>query len=388
MIEIRWQGKNVVWGATFKKDGSTLQIRGVIDWINLMKVSRWINIIWILLLCSCQSSKQKKFSSVHTAQAKTAGWENDVSGGAFQVTAQEYKDNFESRFGLLHLKTDKAPFTGRILTVDVGESGEYVSSDESWLDGRKHGKSSKWFTNGVKMYERNYNRGKWHGTVTRWWPNGQKMYVRAYSYGARHGKEATWRSDGTPITLPANGLHPSVGKSAVGDSTISQPEVESPITSSVNQDDPSSGNISDTNEDPSLSVSDFPAQTSEPELPVFEGAIDSLNLDPDDSSQDSEGSFGAELPDFPPMETILEDEGFSPVPEEGITSDSGLEELPSFPPSDDSGMQEGLPALPAMDESESSLPPLPGESDSGSLPPLPGDDGSGFDDLPPLPPLP
>jgi len=388
MIEIRWQGKNVVWGTTFKKDGSTLQIRGVIDWINLMKVSRWINIIWILLLCSCQSSKQKKFSSVHTAPAKTAGWENDVSGGAFQVTAQEYKDNFESRFGLLHLKTDKAPFTGRILTVDVGESGEYVSSDESWLDGRKHGKSSKWFTNGVKMYERNYNRGKWHGTVTRWWPNGQKMYVRAYSYGARHGKEATWRSDGTPITLPANGLPPSIDKSAVGDPTINQPEVENSITPSVNQDNPPSGDISDINEGPTLPASDSPAQTSEPELPVLEGAIDSLSSDPDDSSQDGEGGFGAELPDFPPTETSLEDEGFSPTPEEGITSDSGLEELPSFPSSDDFGTQGGLPALPAMDESESSLPPLPGESGSDSLPPLPGDNGSGFDDLPPLPPLP
>lgn len=389
MIESCWQGKNVVWDNTFKKDGSTLQIRGVIDWINIMKVSRWINIISILLLCSCQSSKQKKFSNVHSSSGITAGWENDANGGAFQVTAQEYKDNFESRFGLLHLKTDKAPFTGRILTVDVGESGEYVSSDESWLDGRKNGKSSKWFTNGVKMYERNYNRGKWHGTVTRWWPNGQKMYVRAYSYGARHGKEATWRSDGTPIILPANGLPSSVGKPAVVDSIISQPEVEN-ADSSFNdtQNDPDKGSISDSSEGTPLPALDLPGQTSEPELPALEGEINTLSSAPDDSTQEGEDGFGASLPDFPPMETSSDDEGFSPTPEGGITNDSGPEELPPFSPSDDSGTQEGLPPLPSMEEPESSLPPFPSEGDSDSLPPLPDDSGSDFGDLPPLPPLP
>ena len=115
-----------------------------------------------------------------------------------------------SRYGLLYLKSSNDPFSGRILTVDIGESGEYVSSDESWKEGRKHGKSSKWFSNGIKMYERNYREGRWHGSVTRWWPNGQKMYVRAYTNGVRHGSEASWRSDGSPLSLPADGAAPAM----------------------------------------------------------------------------------------------------------------------------------------------------------------------------------
>ena len=62
-------------------------------------------------------------------------------------------------------------------------------ADEGWRNGKKDGPSTRWFSNGVKMYERNYTEGKWNGTVTRWWPNGQKMYVRAYSDGVRHGEE-------------------------------------------------------------------------------------------------------------------------------------------------------------------------------------------------------
>ena len=124
-----------------------------------------------------------------------------VSGDAFQVTIEEYGNYFESRYGLLYQKLNDMPFTGRVLIIEKGDKGEFVASDESWTEGRKDGLSTRWFSNGIKMYERNYKEGRWHGPVTRWWPNGQKMYVRAYTNGTRHGKEATWRSDGSPIKL-------------------------------------------------------------------------------------------------------------------------------------------------------------------------------------------
>ena len=104
-----------------------------------------------------------------------------VSGDAYQVTIDEYGNYFESRYGLLHQKLNDMPFTGRILIIEKGDSGEFVASDESWSEGRKDGLSTRWFSNGIKMYERNYKEGRWHGPVTRWWPNGQKMYVRAYT---------------------------------------------------------------------------------------------------------------------------------------------------------------------------------------------------------------
>ena len=59
-----------------------------------------------------------------------------------RVTVDEYGDYFESRYGLLYQKFNDKPFTGRILTIDKGESGEYVSSDESWTEGKKDGVSA------------------------------------------------------------------------------------------------------------------------------------------------------------------------------------------------------------------------------------------------------
>ena len=53
----------------------------------------------------------------------------DISGGAYQVTAQEYDQFFETRYGLLFQKFSDSPFTGRVLTIEKGVSGEYVASD-------------------------------------------------------------------------------------------------------------------------------------------------------------------------------------------------------------------------------------------------------------------
>ena len=111
---------------------------------------------------SCQNS-YRQYPVSNSSSAGISG----VSEDAYQVTVDEYGDYFESRYGLLYQKFNDKPFTGRILTIDKGESGEYVSSDESWTEGKKDGVSARWFSNG-KMYERNYKEGRWHGTVTRW----------------------------------------------------------------------------------------------------------------------------------------------------------------------------------------------------------------------------
>ena len=149
-----------------------------------------------LFFSSCQNSYRQNISEDSSSQGIVG-----VTDDAFQVTTEEYGNYFESRYGLLYQKFNDRPFTGRILSIEKGESGDYVLADESWKEGKKEGLSARWFSNGIKMYERNYSEGRWHGTVTRWWPNGQKMYVRAYTNGTRHGKEATWRSDGSPIQL-------------------------------------------------------------------------------------------------------------------------------------------------------------------------------------------
>jgi hypothetical protein len=358
-------------------------------------------LVFLFVFASCQNNYQQNVSEP-SYQSPVVG----VSADAFQVTSDEYGKYFESRYGLLHQKFNDRPFTGRILTIDAGDTGDYISADETWKEGKKNGLSARWFSNGMKMYERNYSEGRWHGTVTRWWPNGQKMYVRAYTNGTRHGKEATWRSDGSPINTsnksflsPKNRAEQKVELDENDSSSHQLGEPESGVLPAVE--------IPSDNESeviiPSKSVPVLPVESNanseylsnESLLPVPQNnpvlSDDLLNLP---------GSGSTEFPSLPqtsemPLEVTPElpasDDGFPPLPGLPESEDANLPSFPSSPPSD-----EGLPPLPGLPDSSTTdlpafpdsggddLPPLPG-SGGDDLPPLPG---SGSDDLPPLPSFP
>jgi hypothetical protein len=370
-------------------------------------------LLFLFLFSSCENRYRRGGTSAQPQASVDSKFIGKTNGDAYQVSQSEYDANFVTRYGLLYLKASQDPFSGRVLTVNFGESGEYVSSDESWKEGRKHGNCSKWFSNGIKMYERNYQDGRWHGSVTRWWPNGQKMYVRAYTNGVRHGKEATWRSDGTPLSLSDNEM-PKVEQV---ESSSTQLDKVLPVTDLSNsavlpETDNSSGDFSPDN---AL-------------IPQNDDMSDLPGLPDVNTAEASEDDF-SDLPSFPPMEEGLPgvDEPSSKLPFLPNASEpevvlSGLEEAPSvateepllpvLPGADDGALpalpdfdepeassdpglpdlpgaedSEGLPPLPGM-EDEGGLPPLPSIDDEGGLPPLPGIDDGGFDDLPTLPPLP
>jgi len=386
-----------------------------------------LSIFCLFLFSSCQNS-YRQYPVSNSSSSGISG----VSEDAYQVTVDEYGDYFQSRYGLLYQKFNDKPFTGRILTIDKGESGEYVSSDESWTEGKKDGVSARWFSNGIKMYERNYKEGRWHGTVTRWWPNGQKMYVRAYTNGTRHGKEATWRSDGSPIKLSEN---PFI--SPIKETGIKQTMDEDSESTDTKIDESSSPNVfepasftgddlpdsvpaitpSSTEEPPSTietipfpdppsddsDQKDFPpSEISSPsEFPVLPGNDDSGlpeipspvdsssdQLPPLPSNEDSLPSLPGADPasEFPPLpESPSDDGGLPSLP--GLSEEGASDELPPLPesPAGDAG----LPPLPGLPEDGTSneLPPLPGLPDSSDngLPPLPGFPGDDANDLPPLP---
>lgn len=356
-------------------------------------------LIVLFLFASCENRYRRGAATSHASSSVDPKFTGKTSDDAYQVSVSEYDDNFISRYGLLYLKSSNDPFSGRILTVDAGESGEFVSSDESWKDGRKHGKSSKWFSNGIKMYERNYKEGRWHGSVTRWWPNGQKMYVRAYTNGVRHGNEATWRSDGTVLSLPADG-------------TPSSPDLES--KSVENLDSLPQVNLAAPPATVSENVNEVSGDLNvDPVEPAF--AEPAIPLVPSPPVETTEDGF-SDLPNFPPMEepssSLSDDENLPSLP--NTQQDPALptpslpdlsaneEALPGLP--QDSA--DGLPELPGLDQadipSESAPPPLPGLPDTSaseglpplpgmeedSLPPLPGGGDEELGDLPPLPPLP
>ena len=359
--------------------------------IECMNYSMLLSSIALLLLfSSCQNSYQQN-APVISNQSPVIGVSNDV----FQVTAQEYEKYFESRYGLLYQKFNDRAFTGRILTIEQGAGGDYMSSDESWTKGKKNGLSARWFSNGMKMYERNYSEGRWHGTVTRWWPNGQKMYVRAYTNGTRHGKEATWRSDGSPINTA---IQPSIPRERkipkIQNSTQNRGDSNSEVLPSVvlpspteneafpsfpsNEPDTSSDlnpTLPQTSEENTFSV---PADQGLPVFPESPSGGDDLPALPGlpDAGVD-------DLPAFP--DSPIGNDNLPALP--GLP-DGGGDDLPAFPESPSGG--DDLPALPGFPESGGGdLPPLPGfPDDAGAgLPPLPGTESSGGG-LPPLPSFP
>ena len=399
-----------------------------------------LSLFCLFLFSSCQNS-YRQYPVSNSSSSGISG----VSEDAYQVTVDEYGDYFESRYGLLYQKFNDKPFTGRILTIDKGESGEYVSSDESWTEGKKDGVSARWFSNGIKMYERNYKEGRWHGTVTRWWPNGQKMYVRAYTNGTRHGKEATWRSDGSPIKLSEKPFISPIKETGIKqikdddsestDTTIdesSSPNVFEPapftsddlpgsvpaIAPSTAEEPPStveaipfpeaSTDDTDQNDFPPSEVSSpsgFPALpgSDESSLPELPSTVDSSSdeFPPLPSNEDSLPSIPGSDPatEFPPLpESPADDGGLPPLPvlpEEGPSDelpplpessagDAGLPPLPGLP---EEGASDELPPLPESPAGDAGLPPLPGLPDSSDngLPPLPGFPGDDANDLPPLP---
>ena len=362
-------------------------------------------IVVLLLLSSCGNRNRKGQTHNQSSPTDQHQLSGKISGGAYQVARNEYNQNFETRYGLLYLSTSDVPLSGRILTIDSGESGDFVFSDENWKNGKKHGKSSKWFSNGVKMYERHYNEGKWHGTVTRWWPNGQKMYIRAYNNGVRHGKEATWRSDGTPLTLTSDKSSKTDSPALTGEDL---PSIDLPDLSA---NDPLSSSNAQATDTTSFPAVDKPSlDDNDINLPVWEDNVIEQGDEPEN------------LPNFPPMsensqelppllppvpdqeeigsvsnetldpEPLLGDDLLPPVSEDEL---SGQDELPELGEADN---ETSLPDLPNGDSLEGDLPILPGmeddgglpllpETDDGGLPPLPETD-DGLGDLPPLPPLP
>lgn len=364
----------------------------------------------LLMFASCENRYRKNVAGSPASpdklqQASVAKQQVDISKDAYQVSADEYDEFFASRYGLLYQKFSDTPFTGQIVTVEDGPDGKFIIADESWRNGKKDGPSTRWFSNGIKMYERNYTDGKWNGTVTRWWPNGQKMYVRAYSKGVRHGEEATWRSDGTPIKEASK-----VSKPILNDSVKSTglDETESAVNNEI--------------------MPDFTPEVAQPDLPIIASPQEQAVIEPiltspepilpepviepaeialpDVPSLPSEVTITEEpapnepipeLPGLPGLESVEEapfasepDVSMPPLADED-SSPSDLPSLPGLPePSSDQPTEDlSLPGLPGLPDSGGDLPPMPDSDDSlPGLPPLPSDSDGDSGGLPPLPPLP
>ena len=306
-------------------------------------------------MTSCQNPYRRPGQTASQKQSyiSPSSEKSNVSTDAYRVDSKQYDQFFVMRYGLLYQKHSDVPFTGRIVQVNNGNEGKYVSSDENWSNGKKHGQSTKWFSNGTKMYERNYKDGKWHGAVTRWWPNGQRMYVTAYTEGVRNGREAKWKSDGTPLNVSSDGNNDQKETDPVGNTSSQESVSESPPVAF-----------------PSVDISPSPV------LPVVSEPAPSIESDPDG------------IPSIPELPGISDSNEVAPslpeLPEptdSAPSNESSTEELPALP---------GLPMILRLNLRK--LTELPGIPDSNevtpSLPELPGSTGTAKDELPALPGLP
>ena len=369
----------------------------------------------LIFFVSCENRYRKNVAvptnaanSNFSKEASATKQNVDLAKDAYQVSTDEYDEFFTTRYGLLYQKFSDTPFSGRIVTVENGPEGKFVIADEGWRNGKKDGTSTRWFSNGVKMYERNYTDGKWNGTVTRWWPNGQKMYVRAYSDGVRHGEEATWRSDGTPIKTASNvtdssttdieneGAPVSEGSSISTDAPDNFTEVPESIPSSIEP-----VLVPERDPQPVSTEPPLPQITDSTVLPETAPVVESVANEPNlpGVTLPSEGDVAEEVSSEPEMDLpVLPDVSAQPSDSTDLPVLPGLSEpetpseLPGLPGIPNESVNSGnLPGLPELSDGND-LPPMPVEDEGlPGLPPLPGlesNAGSESDDLPPLPPLP
>lgn len=99
----------------------------------------------------------------------------------------------ENRGGRLFRPGARAPFAGWV--VDRFSTGE-IKLRSAFVDGRLHGESEGWFTNGMREVREQFQRGLPHGTRLTWHPNGQKRSEGQLVAGLQQGLYRQWHENG------------------------------------------------------------------------------------------------------------------------------------------------------------------------------------------------
>lgn len=119
------------------------------------------------------------------------------SVGSTTVTETVSRDLLEQRDGRFFRRGTSNTFNGWI--TDHFENGE-VRLRSAVVDGRLHGISEGWSTNGVRNLEEDFLDGRPHGRRTTWHANGQKRSEGQLVMGQQDGLYRLWNEDGTLST--------------------------------------------------------------------------------------------------------------------------------------------------------------------------------------------
>lgn len=122
----------------------------------------------------------------------------DLAQAEAQAPAPASVDRFglETREGRLHRPGASVPFTGWV--TDHFASGT-VNLRTAVVDGRLHGESEGWFTNGVRELHEEFQRGLPHGLRTTWHANGRKRSEGRLVAGQQQGTYRQWHENGTLV---------------------------------------------------------------------------------------------------------------------------------------------------------------------------------------------
>jgi len=112
--------------------------------------------------------------------------------GLGEVEVVDY-GSLEARDGLVYIKDDSKPFSGR--ADSRYENGELKSSI-TYENGKKEGLVRSWFESGKMQMESTYKDGKQDGLTRSWFDSGQLKMEATYKDDEEDGLRRTWYGNG------------------------------------------------------------------------------------------------------------------------------------------------------------------------------------------------
>ena len=129
--------------------------------------------------------------AVVMARVSTRELEEAATMESAPVTVARFR--LENREAKLFRPGTSAPFTG--LVTDHFAGGR-LKLRSAVVDGKLHGESAGWFTNGVPELREYFHRGLPHGPRTTWHANGQKRSEGRLEAGRQQGTYRQWHEAG------------------------------------------------------------------------------------------------------------------------------------------------------------------------------------------------
>jgi antitoxin component YwqK of YwqJK toxin-antitoxin module len=125
------------------------------------------------------------------------------------VALEVPRNELTLRDGRLYLTNGIAPFRG--IMIDAYPGGA-ISSRSEVVDGKLHGLSEGWHTNGQLQVVEHFREGVSHGARTKWRADGSKLSEAQIVQGKMEGMFRTWHENGElaeEMQMSAGAVHGS-----------------------------------------------------------------------------------------------------------------------------------------------------------------------------------